>query len=238
MSLSGDGWEVKPVRLGGMEGEFLVVGAPCHLGNDLKLEVVFNGQTLTQEIHIPAAWLVVAGIPRPFWNMQKLTFDAAKVHGPIDEAIEQGSDFTKLPGASWRRYYSSVNFTGGQVAGNVDFAAVTHAKVFEGGYAARWIFSDHDRPVKVDLSVQAFAGNTHLGIHLNGAEIYGGVLTSEPKRHKIVEARLRKGWNTLVCSSSHMQWQWQHTVEVQGLDGDALDDLRYSAVPHDERTEK
>ncbi len=234
MSLSGDGWEVKAVRLGTMEGEFVVTGAPDHRENALKLEATFNDQTLTQEIHIPAPWLVAAGTPRPFWNTQKLTFDAAKVHGPIDEAVEQDRDFTKVPGAVWQRYYSSVNFTGGQAPGSVDFAAVTHARVFEGGYAARWMWSDHDRPVKVDLGVQAFAGNTHLGVRLNGAEIYSGVLTSEPKRHRVVEATLHKGWNALVCTSSHMQWQWQHTVEVQGLEGDDLQDLRYSAVPRRE----
>jgi len=32
---------------------------------------------------------VAAGIPRPFWNGQQLTFDETKARGPIDEAILQ-----------------------------------------------------------------------------------------------------------------------------------------------------
>jgi len=231
MRVSAMGGEVRPVKLGAMDAEFDVAGLPDRWVNELTLEASFNGQLIIQKIHLPAPWLVASGIPRPFWNGQKLTFDETKARGPIDEAIEQGRDFTKLPGVSWQRYYPSVNFTGGQASGSVDFAEVNHAKVFEGGYAARWIYSDHDRPVSVDLSVQAFAGNTHLGVHLNGSAIYSGVLTSEPKRHKVLDARLRKGWNALVCTSSHMQWQWQHAVDVQGLAGDTLDDLRFSAVP-------
>ncbi len=229
--LSAPGWQIDRITKNTREGAFFVTGVPDRLETLFKLEVECNGGTLVQEIRIPAPWLVAAGIPRPYWNGATTAFDAAKLHSPVDEAIAQGGDFISLPGVKWQRYHSSVNFTGGQAPGSVDFAAVTHAPNFEGGYAARWIYSERERPVKLALSVQAFAGNTHLGVRLNGALLYDDKLTSEPRKQKTVEGRLKKGWNTLVCTSSHMQWQWQHSVDLQGMEGDALEDLRYSAAP-------
>lgn len=224
VELSGEGWEVKASG----DGEFVVTGVPDHRDNVLTLRAA----TLVQEIHVPAPWLVTAGIARPFWNGQNQTFDAAKAQGPLQEAVAAQHDFTDVPGTSWQRYFASVNFTGGNAPGSVDFAAVTHAKTFEGGCAARWIYSARERPVNIDLSVQAFAGNMHLNVSINGAAVYSGVLTAEAKKRKTVEARLRRGWNALVCDTSHMQWQWQFTADLQGLNGDSLEDLRYSAIPH------
>ena len=228
VELSGDGWEVKATK----DGEFSITGVPARRDNVLKLQGMAGGQLLSREVHVPAPWLVTAGLPRSFWNGQNQTYDAAKARGPLQEAIARNEDLAKLSGSQWQRYFASVNFTGGNAPGSVDFAAVTHAKTFEGGCAARWIYSDKDRAVNTELSVQAFAGNMHLAVSLNGAEVYAGVLTSEPKKHKVVEALLRKGWNVLVCDTSHMQWQWQFTAELQGIGGDSLEDLRYSAVPH------
>ncbi|MDB6074488.1 MAG: Lipolytic protein family, partial [Verrucomicrobiaceae bacterium] len=166
-----------------------------------------------------------------FWNGQNQTYDAAKAKSPMQDAIARSGDFVAASGNSWQRYFANVNFTGGNAPGSVDFAAVTHARTSEGGCAARWIFSERARPLTIDLSVQAFAGNLHLATSVNGTEVYAGVLTSEPKKRTTVQARLRKGWNVLVCDTSHMQWQWQFSADLKGIDGDALEDLRYSALP-------
>ncbi|MEZ0258281.1 MAG: hypothetical protein ACAI37_23575, partial [Chthoniobacter sp.] len=113
----------------------------------------------------------------------------------------------------------------------VDFAAVTHARNFEAGYGARWIHSDRDRPVNVELSTQAFAGTMQLGVWLNGASVYSSLLTGEPGKKKTVSAQLHTGWNALVFSLNHTAWQMQCTVHLAGIDGDSLDDLRYSITP-------
>ena len=229
LRLSGDGWEVKPAIIDAAEGEFTVTGKPDHSESILKLEGTAGPQTLTQEVRIPAPWLVTAGIQRPFWT--KDTFDAAKARGPVDEAIAKGRDFTQVPGMSWQRYFPSVNFTGGAVSGNVDFYAITHPKKLDAGYAARWIYSDHDRAVKVNLGSKAFACTMHLIVSLNGTDIYNGLLTAEPDRNKTLETRLHKGWNTLVVNSNHTQWQWQFSAELEGTADDTLPDLRYAISP-------
>ncbi len=221
------GWLIEDSNATAAGGTLKITGTPDHLDNVVKLSV----GTLSQDLHLPAPWLVTAGIPRSFWNGQNQTYDAAKGRSLMQEAIAKGSDFIAASGTHWQRYFASVNFTGGNAPGSVDFAEVTHAKTFEGGCAARWIFSERERPVTIDLSVQAFAGNMHLAASVNGAEAYSGVLTSEPKKRTAVQARLRQGWNVLVCDTSHMQWQWQFSADLKGVDGDALEDLRYSALP-------
>jgi len=124
-----------------------------------------------------------------------------------------------------------VNFTGGAASGNVDFYAITHPKKLDAGYAARWIYSDHDRAVKVNLGSKAFACTMHLIVSLNATDIYNGLLTAEPNRKKTVETHLHKGWNTLVVNSNHTQWQWQFSAELEGTADDTLPDLRYATSP-------
>ena len=131
----------------------------------------------------------------------------------------------------WLRLFPSVDYTGGDAPGSVDFAAVTHARNFEAGYGARWIRSDRERTVNLALSTQAFAGTNHLTVYLNGREVYSGLLTGEPKHSKTVETRLERGWNALAFRSNHVTWQWQCSVDITPVSEDSLDDLRYSIVP-------
>lgn len=241
VTLSGPGWEVQPAFDEGSLGEFVVTGVPEHRQNLLTLQGTDGQQTATREVKISAPWLVAAGLVQPFWP--QLKFDPAKARTPVDEAIEKGGDFTApiditgtikaTPGQklAWQRYFPSVNFTGLDAPGSVDFAAITHARNFEAGYRARWVYSPRERPVRVALGTQTFAGDLHLTVFLNGQEQYRGQLTAEPKKRKEVDARLRQGWNVLVCKANHCTWQWQYAVDLVGVGDDSLDELRYSTVP-------
>ena len=133
----------------------------------------------------------------------------------------------------WKRYFATVNYTGGANPDSVDFAAVTHARNFEAGYGARWIQSERDRSVNIELSTQTFAGVMQMGVWLNGAQVYSGLLTGEPGKKKTIAAKLHTGWNTLVFALNHIAWQMQCTVHLAGVGNDSLDDLRYSISPHD-----
>jgi hypothetical protein len=166
-----------------------------------------------------------------------LKFDPAKARTPVDEAIERGNDFTGpievTPGRklAWQRCFPSVNFSGLDAPGSVDFAAITHARNFEAGYSTRWVYSPRERPVRIVLGTQAFAGELYLTLYLNGQEHYRGQLTAEPKKRKEVDARLRQGWNVLACKANHCTWQWQYAVDLLPVENDSLDELRYSTVP-------
>jgi hypothetical protein len=237
VTLSGEGWTVKPADLNQNDGEFTVTGVPDRRENLLKLAARIGDQTVTRDVRIPPPWLVTAGVVRKAWNDHQL-LDPAAIHGPVEEAIEQGRDFTvpldagRGPRLDWRRYFPNVNFTGGNAPGSVDFAGVTHAQTFEAGYEARWIHSDRERPATLELSSQVFAGTMQTVVYLNGQQLYAGLLTGEPQKRKSIETRLLRGWNALVCNVNHVAWQWQTAVDLKPTGGDSLDDLRYSALPH------
>ena len=181
-------------------------------------------------------WLVAAGVIRKPWN-EHSSIASAALRGPIEDAIEHNGNFVSAPDSAtgrplqWKPYIATVNYTGGANPDSVDFAAVTHARSFEAGYGARWIQSDRDRPVNVELSTQAFAGTMQMNLWLNGTQVYSGVLTAEPGKKKTVPAQLHAGWNTLVFALNHITWQMQCTVHIAGAGDDTLDDLRYSIEP-------
>jgi hypothetical protein len=43
-----------------------------------------------------------------------------------------------------------------------------------------------------------------------------------------VTTLLKKGWNSLVFRSDHSQWLWAFQLELRGVNGDALKDVRVS----------
>ncbi|MEI9892466.1 MAG: GDSL-type esterase/lipase family protein [Chthoniobacter sp.] len=184
----------------------------------------------------PAPWLVATGLFRKPWN-EHSALNPALFRGPIEEAIEQGHDFLVAPDPAtgqplaWQPYSATVDYTGGANPDSVDFAAVTHARNFEAGYAARWIHSDGDRAVNIELGTQAFAGTMQVGLWLNGGALYSGLLTGEPGKRKTVPAQLHAGWNTLVFALNHTAWQMQCTVHLAGIGDDSLENLRYSIAP-------
>ncbi len=224
------GWQFTPLQMDAATGEFTVTGLPDQARNILVLE----GKTGDEERHasvvIPAPWLVAAKLVQPYWNGSE--FDAEKGRTPVDDTIEKGGDFTgplEVSGGQklvWQLYFPSVNFTGLDDPASVDFAAVTHAATFEGGYGAHWIYSERDRPVRLEIGTQMFAGETHLIVWINNQELYRGKLAN-----KRVETRLKKGWNTLAFKANHRTWQWQLSVGLAGVGDDSLADLRYSIKP-------
>jgi hypothetical protein len=111
---------------------FVVSGTPYRRENVWRLAAVVGSQSVSRDVRISPPWLVAAGFVAPFWNGQ--TLDTAKARGPVDEAIAAGRDFTAEPAAGglkpqWLRLFPSVNYTGGDAPGSVDFAAVTHSIV-------------------------------------------------------------------------------------------------------------
>jgi lysophospholipase L1-like esterase len=232
IKITGQGWT-------GAEGigAMRVVGSPDRRENVLKLSAQVGEQTLSKDVTIPAPWLVTSGLIRKPWNEHQ-PLVAAAFRGPIEEVIERGGNFMDAPDPTtgeplkWKRYFATVNYTGGANPDSVDFAAITHARNFEAGYGARWIQSDRDRPVNIELSTQTFAGVMQMGVWLNGTPVYSGLLTGEPGKKKTISAKLHVGWNTLVFALNHVAWQMQCTVHLAGVVDDSLDDLRYSIAPH------
>jgi lysophospholipase L1-like esterase len=233
--LAAKGWKINPEHHETTEGVFVATGPAAQAMNILTLEAESASKTCQRDVRIPAPWLVATGLIQQTWVGNR--FDAAKARTPIDEAIARGEDFVTKPAAKggkplrWQPYFASVNYTGLDSPGSVDFAALTHARAFEAGYGARRIYSPKARPVRVVLGVQAFACTLHLTVSLNARELYCNCLTSEPGRKKEIDAELRPGWNVLVFKANHTAWQWQCSVDLAPKGEKSLDDLRYSIVP-------
>jgi lysophospholipase L1-like esterase len=178
----------------------------------------------------PPGWLVGTGF---IYVWKRGQFDPAAARLPIDEAIEKGQDFTapidigqgrKL---TWKEYVPSVNYTGGAWPRSVDFYAVTSPRSYEGGYAARWIHSETERPVRVSVCTEGFTGDIYLTVWLNGREEYRGDAPVGIGRAKTVQTKLKAGWNTLVFKSCHCSWLWQTSVDLLPVGSDTLGDLKF-----------
>jgi lysophospholipase L1-like esterase len=193
-----------------------------------------SGKTADHARTPPPAWRVGTGF---IYVWKRGEFDEAAAWLPIDDVIEKGQDFTaamdtgKSNTLVWKDYVPSVNYTGGDSRGSVDFYAVTSPRSFEGGYAARWIRSDRERPVKLSLCTEGFTGDIHLNVWLNGKEEFRGNAPFGSAKAAIVETRLRPGWNTLVFKSCHRSWLWQTSVELLPVGSETLDGLTFSSSP-------
>lgn len=229
------GWQVTPPQINGATGEFMATGAPDQFQNTLTMDGQAGDEKRVASVMIPAPWLVAAKLVQPWSGAE---FDPGKGRTAVDDAIEKGGDFTgPIEGVGaqklvWQIYFSSVNFTGLDNPGSVDFNAVTHPATFEAGYGARWIYSERDRPVRLQIGASMFAGAVHLIVWLNGKDIYCDKLGV-----KTIDTELKKGWNSMVFKSNHRTWQWQQSIALAGVGDDSLADLRYSVKPPEHKTE-
>ncbi len=197
-----------------------------------KADAVIAQQKETIKAAPPAPWLVATGLLNPqAWPGNK--FDAAKGRLPCDALIAQGrlaEVKAAEPKLRWQEYHPSVNFTGGADSASIDFTAASFGILHEVGYALRWIHSDKDRPVRLRLGTQTFAGTIGLTVWLNNTELYAKAINEEPKHRMELDTQLHRGWNCLALKCHHLQWQWQASAALEGLDGDTLSDLRYSTA--------
>lgn len=225
-----EGWTANPITLRHSGDTFTLTGIPNRLRNKFLLTVGGNPQAPSISGDIPAPWIVSTGLIQPFWTGE--TFDPAKARTPLDDAIEKNSDFISVspPELRWAQVFPSFKYAGGESASNLDFFALTHPVNFEGGYAARWIYSKNQQEVKIKLSTQMFAGQLSVSLWLNGQQLYQGQLEKEAAKTHILNATLTPKWNTLVVKSNHRRFLWQFAVDVLSSD----DMLRYAAHPPSE----
>ena len=220
-----EGWSVFPEAHTGTAGAFVLTGKPDRERTLFTVSGTLGEETRTAELAVPAPWLAAAHVPLRCWS--GLTFQRDRSRTSVDDAIEAGEPLrtARFEGAflRWTPLFPSVNYTGYDRPGSVDFSAITHAKNFETGYAARRIWSEKERPVTVRIGRSTFAGVAQVDVWLNGQVCYAGALTRTN-----APATLRKGWNTLVFKHMHSTWQFQSEIMIEPVPPDTLDDLRYA----------
>jgi len=232
-----EGWKATPQSITAAKGQFEFSGPLDHVENKITLAATADAEAREQVISIPAGWRIAVGGGSGLGWTNNSIYDGTKDRQPLDETLTKGEGYTSPVAfpvgdpAAWTLYVASNDFTGLNRPGSVDMAAVVFFKHKDQVYGARWVQSDRDRPVNVNLSSQVFAGMHSLGVWLNGVPAYEGKLVGEPGKKVSVPMQLQKGWNLLVFKSTFIQWQWQFSVDLAGQGGDDLADLRYATKP-------
>ena len=233
------GWHLDSQARTATSGVFTVSGIPGRRITELLLAAQAGGLVRTQVVAIPAPWRISAGMGNPSaWpRTPGFTFDPARSVQAFDQALIDGTGLSapvvddRGRAYPWMIHTPSVNYTGGDDPASIDPFAVCYGNTFDALYAARWVYSAKARPVNLRLTTSVFAGTIGLNVWVNGQNRYAGCLTSEPARTVVAAADLHEGWNRLLIKGDHLNWQWQFACALEGQGDDALDDLRYLAVP-------
>ncbi len=231
------GWKASPENLSAAKGQFEFSGPLDHAENTIKLTATSGAESREQLITIPAGWRISVGDGKGSGWFQNTTYDPEKDRQPTDETLAKGEGLTApVPfpvgdPAPWSLQVASPDYTGLNRPGSVDMAGVVFFKHRQQAYGARWIHSDKERLVSLNLGTQAFAGTYSLGVWLNGKTAYEGKLMGEPSHKVTSAAMLKSGWNLLFFKSTFIQWQWQFSIDIAGPEGDDLADLRYATNP-------
>ena len=233
-----NGWKSVPGSITANTGQFEFTGPLDHAENAITLTATtYGGEKREQVITIPAGWRIAVGGGKGLGWVQNTTYDPEKDRQPLDESLAKGEGLTApVPfpvgeSAPWTLYVAGNDYTGLNRPGSVDMAAVVFFRYNQQAYGARWIYSDKDRPVTLNIGSQSFAGTYSLSVWLNGKPAYAGKLMGEPGHKAASAGTLQRGWNLLVFKSTFIQWQWQFSIDLAGQEGDDLADLRYSTKP-------
>jgi lysophospholipase L1-like esterase len=234
-------WTAKLQSSEGLSGEFLVSGKCDRLKNVLTMEGAVGADKRRVEIVVPAPWLLAAGPVHPWSHLVPMV--EKDVRTAIDDAIEQGKDFTaaidlgktddpQFKGRTlrWKHYFATIDNFGGPSPLVADFYGVTNARAFETGYGARWVYSDRDRPIRLELFAPPKVKGIYLFAWLNGKKEYSGQVDEAPGGRVSIKTTLKKGWNPLAFRLC--RWQsYEVGIELLPVGEDNLADLRYSSVP-------
>jgi lysophospholipase L1-like esterase len=231
------GWKANTLTTTAADGEFRLSGPLDRAENTITLTATCENEVRKQTVVIPPGWRVATGRGQVLGWVQNSKYDPTKDIHPRDEQLINGEGFTSPVSfatgetADWKRVIASNNYTGLNQTGSIDMAGVVFFSHGQQVYGARWIYSERARPVQLDLSSQIFAGTWSLGVWLNDSAVYAGKLVDEPGRKITVPTTLKPGWNRLLFKSTFIQWQWQFSVGLRGLETDDLSDLRYATKP-------
>lgn len=219
-----EGWKIVSAENSGASGFFVVEGKPDRLLNKFTL----TAGSKSQIVSIPAPWIL--GIGNVGGNGWKgIEFDPQEGALALDENFSRGTGFQDVRELGqgkpivWKRYFAGIGYAGGNAAGALDLAAVAFFQTNDVCYGARWIFSDRERPVSLQVVTLGISGKNFLTVWLNGGKAWSGIIPLQPDS---VPVELKKGWNSLVFKSNHRQWRWQFSIDLVPQKADDLGDLR------------
>ena len=231
-----EGWRVDESPVAATEAVFTLRGTPERLQTPVSVVATVGDETVRATVRIPAPWRVVCGPDNGgAWTPQRVYQPEASV--PFMEAelvagrhfMEPFSDGARTYG--WQVNTPCVDYTAGDDPDAVVPYSLTFGSENDVLYAARWVYSAKERPVRLQLSHRTFSATLGFVVWINGERVMTADLNRGGKNKAEGEAALKQGWNRLLVRNDHLQWQRQFACAVLPVAGDTLDDLRYSIVP-------
>lgn len=231
-----EGWSAAESPVTGTEAAFTVRGIPARLQTPLTVVAKAGDEVIRTTVQIPAPWRVVCGPDNGgAWTAKREYVPTNSV--PFLEAeLVAGRHFLE-PFTDGKRSYRwqintpCVDYTAGDDPNSVVPYSLCFGSENDVLYAVRWVYSDKDRPVQLQLSHRTFSATLGFVVWINGARVLTTDLNRGGKNKAAGQAALKKGWNVLLVRNDHLQWQRQFACALLPAEGDNLDDLRYSLLP-------
>lgn len=231
-----DGWSSVERAVRKTEAVFTVRGAPDRLQTPVTIIAKAGDEVVRQVVQIPAPWRVLCGPDNPgAWS-------AGRVYQPtnsvpfMEEDLVAGRRFAEQFKEGKRCYDWQVNtpcvdYTAGDDPNSVVPYSLTFGSENDVLYAVRWVYSAKERPVQIQLSHQTFSATLGFVVWVNGVRTMTADLNRGGKNKEVGKASLKQGWNCLLVRNDHLEWQRQFACALMPVEGDTLDDLRYSLAP-------
>lgn len=231
-----EGWNVAEAPVTGTEAAFTVRGVPERLQTAVTVVAKAGDEVLRTTVQIPAPWRVVCGPDnggawagsRGYAPTNSVPFmEADLVAGK--HFLEPFTDGKKSYG--WQVNTPCVDYTAGDDPNSVVPYSLCFGSENDVLYAVRWVYSAKERPVQLQLSHRTFSATHGFVVWVNGAQVMVADLNRSGKNKELGKASLKQGWNCLLVRNDHLQWQRQFACALLPVEGDNLDDLRYSVMP-------
>jgi hypothetical protein len=214
------GWKVVDKAAKGLSGFFIVSGCPEKSVNEIKLVATFRRIKVSDVVPVAAPWLVSKSWDyQGVWHGQNWKTNAPS--DKLEKEVLMDKYFLVTP---------THDYTGYIAAGSLDPWQVFFGGALDSFWAIRRVKSSKERKVKAIFSHQTFSATLGLTVFVNGEKVYVDTMNRSGKNKIETTLNLKAGLNEIRIRVDHANWQRQFRMELEGLEGDTLEDLRYTLL--------
>ena len=231
-----EGWTTVESPVTQTEATFTLRGVPERLQTPVTIVAKVGEEMYRQTMQIPAPWRVVCGPDNGGVLGRNPAYQPTNSVPLMEADLVAGKHFLE-PFADGKKTYGwqvntpCVDYTAGDDPNSVVPYSLCFGSQNDVLYAVRWVYSAKARPIQLQLSHRTFSATLGFEIWINGSLVMTADLNRSGKNKAVGQAALKQGWNCLLVRNDHLQWQRQFACALLPVEGDTLDDLRYSLLP-------
>jgi hypothetical protein len=231
-----EGWSVDKKFLKATEVTFTFKGTPELLETPVTIIAETGNQTYRQNVMVPVSWRVLCGPDNGGPYGAKHAYEPTKSVPPMEADLVAGKNYLKSFSVDdktygWQLNTSCADYTDGKNPNAVVPYSLTFGSENDVLFAVRWVYTPKARPVQIELSHRTFSATHGFVVWVNGVQVMQEDLNRSGKNKVVGKGELKQGWNCLLVRNDHLQWQRQFACALLPVEGDNLDDLRYSIMP-------